>query len=304
MTRSRCTTFFARAAIVPLAALAVAGYGGVSSANVSTAPQEATKAKPATVRVAKTNLGKILVNSKGRTLYLFQADQGTTSVCADACAANWPPLKNAAPKAGKGAKSSLLTTSTRADGKTQVVYNGHPLYTFQADTKAGNTNGQGRECLRRPLVRALTRRGTRSPARRRPLAVAAARAVPLATSAPARLSRSAAGNQPVVPAATVDQSAHIAGSGAIEMVARGVVMCGPSSRALESQHVSRSPPVAPPGEIRRIPIVRRFLPESPRHGRRTTTGWMRRPRLHLEPETVDKDAQSVALTDDVLCTCG
>jgi predicted lipoprotein with Yx(FWY)xxD motif len=143
MTRSRCTRFLARAAIVPLAALAVAGYGGVSSASVSTAPQEATKAKPATVRVAKTNLGKILVNSKGRTLYMFQADQGTTSACNDACAVNWPPLENAAPKAGKAAKSSLLTTSTRADGKTQVVYNGHPLYTFQADTKAGNTNGQG-----------------------------------------------------------------------------------------------------------------------------------------------------------------
>ena len=143
MTRSRCTTFFARAAIVPLAALAVAGYGGVSSASVSTAPQEATKAKPATVRVAKTNLGKILVNSKGRTLYLFQADSGTTSACADACAAAWPPLTSAAPKIGKGAKASLASTATRSDGKPQVVYNGHPLYTFSGDKKAGNTNGQG-----------------------------------------------------------------------------------------------------------------------------------------------------------------
>jgi predicted lipoprotein with Yx(FWY)xxD motif len=143
MTRNRYIRFLARTAVVPLAALAVAGYGGVSYAKGSTAPQDATKGKAATVRVAKTNLGKVLVNSKGRTLYMFQADQGTTSACNDACAVNWPPLENAAPKAGKGAKSSLLTTSTRADGKTQVVYNGHPLYTFQADTKAGNTNGQG-----------------------------------------------------------------------------------------------------------------------------------------------------------------
>jgi predicted lipoprotein with Yx(FWY)xxD motif len=142
MIRNRCTRFLVRAAVVPLAALAVAGYGGVSYANGSTAPQEATKGKAA-VRVAKTNLGKVLVTSKGRTLYMFQADQGTTSACNDACAVNWPPLENSAPKAGKGAKSSLLTTSTRADGKTQVVYNGHPLYTFQADTKAGNLNGQG-----------------------------------------------------------------------------------------------------------------------------------------------------------------
>jgi predicted lipoprotein with Yx(FWY)xxD motif len=142
MTRSRCTTFFARVAIVPLAALAVAGYGGVSSASVSTAKQEATKAKPATVRVAKTNLGKILVNSKGRTLYLFQADSGTTSACADACAAAWPPLTSATPKVGKGAKASLASTATRSDGKPQVIYNGHPLYTFSGDKKAGNTNGQ------------------------------------------------------------------------------------------------------------------------------------------------------------------
>jgi len=143
MTRSRCTRFLARTAVVPLAALAVAGYGGVSYASGSTAPQEATKSQAATVRVAKTNLGKVLVNSKGRTLYMFAADQGTTSACNDACATNWPPLENATPKAGKGVKASLVSTSTRADGKTQVVYNGHPLYTFQVDKKAGQTNGQG-----------------------------------------------------------------------------------------------------------------------------------------------------------------
>src|SRR6266511_5450983 len=72
MIRSRCTTFIARAAFVPLVALAVAGFGSVSYASASPAPQEATKAKAATVRVAKTSLGKILVNSKGRALYLFQ----------------------------------------------------------------------------------------------------------------------------------------------------------------------------------------------------------------------------------------
>jgi predicted lipoprotein with Yx(FWY)xxD motif len=143
MTRNRCTSFLARAAVVPLAALAVAGYGGVSYANGSTTPQEATKAKPATVRVAKTKLGNVLVNSKGRTLYMFQADQGTTSACNDACATQWPPLDNATPKAGKGAKASLVSTSTRADGKQQVVYNGHPVYTFLVDKKAGDTNGQG-----------------------------------------------------------------------------------------------------------------------------------------------------------------
>jgi predicted lipoprotein with Yx(FWY)xxD motif len=143
MTRSKRITFLARAAVVPLAALTFVGFGA-GAAGASTAPEAAAKAKPATVRVAKTDLGKVLVNSKGHTLYMFLADQGTTSACSGACAANWPPLRaSGTPKAGKGAKTSLLSTSPRSDGKAQVVYNGHPVYTFQKDTKAGDTTGQG-----------------------------------------------------------------------------------------------------------------------------------------------------------------
>ena len=144
MTRSKRITFLVRAAAVPLATLTFAGYAGIAAAGASTAPQAAAKAKSATVRVAKTDLGKVLVNSKGRTLYLFQADQGTTSACSGACAANWPPLRaSGTPKAGKGTQASLLATSPRPDGKAQVVYNGHPLYTFQGDKKTGATTGQG-----------------------------------------------------------------------------------------------------------------------------------------------------------------
>ena len=143
MTRSKRITFLVRAAAVPLAALTLAGYG-VGAAGASTAPEAVAKAKPATVRVAKTNLGNVLVNSKGRTLYHFLADQGTTSSCSGACATNWPPLRaSGTPKAGKGTQASLLSTSPRSDGKAQVVYNGHPVYTFQGDKKAGDTSGQG-----------------------------------------------------------------------------------------------------------------------------------------------------------------
>ena len=143
MTRSKRIRFLTRAAVVPLAALTFAGFGA-GAAGASTAPEAAAKAKSATVKVAKTDLGNVLVNSKGRTLYHFLADTGTTSTCSDACAANWPPLlASGTPKAGKGAKASLLSTSPRSDGKMQVVYNGHPLYTFQKDKKAGDTTGQG-----------------------------------------------------------------------------------------------------------------------------------------------------------------
>lgn len=88
-------------------------------------------------------LGTILVDGKGRTLYLFQADKTDKSTCTGACAGAWPPLlTKGQPKAGTGAKSNLLGTSKRSDGTTQVTYNKHPLYFFAGDSKPGQTNGQ------------------------------------------------------------------------------------------------------------------------------------------------------------------
>jgi predicted lipoprotein with Yx(FWY)xxD motif len=89
-------------------------------------------------------LGKILVDSRGRTLYLFKKDSRTKSACSGACASAWPPLRTSGkPTAGSGAKASLLGTIKRSDGKPQVTYHGHPLYTFVMDKKSGETNGEG-----------------------------------------------------------------------------------------------------------------------------------------------------------------
>jgi predicted lipoprotein with Yx(FWY)xxD motif len=96
------------------------------------------------VSVANSGLGKILVNSRGLTLYLFQADAGTTSSCFGACAAAWPPLRaTGQPTVGNGANASLIGTTVRSDGNPQVTYNGHPLYLFIQDKKPGDTTGQG-----------------------------------------------------------------------------------------------------------------------------------------------------------------
>ena len=96
------------------------------------------------VLLGKTALGRILVDSKGITLYDFPADKGTTSVCYGACAALWPPLlTHGKPVAGPGVKQSLLGTTKRKDGKLEVTYNGHPLYYFVSDRKPGQTTGQG-----------------------------------------------------------------------------------------------------------------------------------------------------------------
>jgi predicted lipoprotein with Yx(FWY)xxD motif len=98
----------------------------------------------ATVAVANSKVGRILVDSKGITLYDFVADKGTTSVCYGACAALWPPLfTKGKPIAGKGVRASLLGTTKRKDGKLEVTYNGHPLYYFVTDRKPGQTTGQG-----------------------------------------------------------------------------------------------------------------------------------------------------------------
>ncbi|HEX4734962.1 MAG TPA: hypothetical protein VH247_11145 [Thermoleophilaceae bacterium] len=136
MTRSRSLTSLAGAAAISLTALALAacGAGGTGS----------TGGGNTTVGVSTTGVGKVLVDSKGRTLYLFEKDSGMKSACAGACAAAWPPLlAKGEPTAGSGAKASLVATTKRSGGASQVTYNGHPLYRFQGDTKPGDTGGQG-----------------------------------------------------------------------------------------------------------------------------------------------------------------
>ena len=88
--------------------------------------------------------GEALVGSKGRALYLFQADKNGTSACTGACAAAWPPdVVTGQPQAGRGVSQSLLGTITRPDGTMQLTYNGHPLYYFTADAAGGTAHGQG-----------------------------------------------------------------------------------------------------------------------------------------------------------------
>ncbi len=146
MTRRFITTF-ATVAAVPLAALAIAGCGGNSSDTGAATPPSTTtttSGPTGTVNVASTDLGTILVNAQGRTLYLFQKDTGTTSECTGACATAWPPLHAAGkPTVGGGATASMAGTTKRSDGVTQVTYNGHPLYLFSGDTQAGETTGEG-----------------------------------------------------------------------------------------------------------------------------------------------------------------
>ncbi|HEU4392316.1 MAG TPA: hypothetical protein VFR04_01635 [Solirubrobacterales bacterium] len=88
-------------------------------------------------------VGPVLVDSAGFTVYDFHKDKGTTSSCYGACAKVWPPvLTEGAPQVGEGASASKLGTTKRKDGTVQVTYAGHPLYTYTADSKPGEANGQ------------------------------------------------------------------------------------------------------------------------------------------------------------------
>src|ERR1700751_2283870 len=108
-------------------------YGlGIASAS-SNSPGGGAK-----VGVASSKLGRILVDGRGRTLYLFEKDKNGRSTCSGVCAGFWPPLvAKGGPLAWKGAKASLLGTTRRADGHLQVTYDHHPLFAFVKDTSKG-----------------------------------------------------------------------------------------------------------------------------------------------------------------------
>jgi predicted lipoprotein with Yx(FWY)xxD motif len=144
-------------ALTLIAILAVAGCGGNDSSSSSGGPygggssestgtstaSESGGGQAAVITAANApKLGRIIVDSKGFTLYDFHKDKGTTSSCYGACAQVWPPLTTEGkPQTGEGAMASKLGTTKRKDGTVQVTYAGHPLYTYTADTKPGDTTG-------------------------------------------------------------------------------------------------------------------------------------------------------------------
>ena len=123
--------------------LAIAALALVAS--LPLAASAGAAGKGATVKTGKAGgLGQVIVGASGMTLYDFHKDKGKTSSCYGQCAENWPPLlTNGSPKASGGAMSSLLGTTKRKDGTTQVTYKGHPVYRFVGDSKPGEANGNG-----------------------------------------------------------------------------------------------------------------------------------------------------------------
>jgi len=112
-------------------------------AAVAAAPAPAASGT-ATLKLAKVGkLGRVVVNSSGVTLYMFEKDKAGKSACYGACAKVWSPvLTTGRPHAAHGLKASLLGTTKRRGGAKQVTYDHHPLYTYDDDHGPGTAKGQ------------------------------------------------------------------------------------------------------------------------------------------------------------------
>jgi predicted lipoprotein with Yx(FWY)xxD motif len=124
------------------AAVLVVNTGALAMPAARTSGQ-ATAVKISTRAVPK--LGVVLVNSKGRTLYMFVPDKQTKVTCVRTCAAIWPPAKlqsGAKAVAAGQAKQSLLGSDRNPSGGRVVTYNKWPLYTYVSDSAAGQARGQ------------------------------------------------------------------------------------------------------------------------------------------------------------------
>jgi predicted lipoprotein with Yx(FWY)xxD motif len=144
----RKTTLFIAAVAAAAIGLLATGCGGPAYSTGSygsPAPASAaTRIAAAAVGLRNTPLGRIAVDSTGRTLYLFEKDKSHRSACYGQCATYWPPLlTHGKPMARAGAKQALLGTIRRADGSRQVTYAGHPLYRYVQDQQPGQTTGEG-----------------------------------------------------------------------------------------------------------------------------------------------------------------
>jgi predicted lipoprotein with Yx(FWY)xxD motif len=148
MPRNKRIGFLAAGASISLIALVAAGCGGDDNGDGTPAASESpntASGQAATIDAhGEGNLGTILVDSQGRTVYLFEKDSGTKSSCFGGCASAWPPIRaSGKPTVGSGLDASMVGITPRSDGQAQVTYNGHPLYLFAGDQSAGETNGQG-----------------------------------------------------------------------------------------------------------------------------------------------------------------
>ena len=124
----------------PAASSAPAPSSAPASSSAPAGGSSASGAAQATAEGLKTaSVGgvTVLTNARGFVLYSFAPDTATKSACSGACAKAWPP------QPAPATVTSPYTSIKRSDGSTQLVFDGHPLYTYIADTTPGTASGNG-----------------------------------------------------------------------------------------------------------------------------------------------------------------
>jgi predicted lipoprotein with Yx(FWY)xxD motif len=111
-----------------------------AAAEETTTP--ATEPMAEGVHIAETDVGAVLVDAEGFTLYIFTNDTGGTSSCNEGCIENWPAVPGDT-AIGADLDTSLFGTTARDDGSEQLTVNGMPLYRYVPDEAPGDVNGQG-----------------------------------------------------------------------------------------------------------------------------------------------------------------
>jgi predicted lipoprotein with Yx(FWY)xxD motif len=135
------------------AALAGCGSSGSTSTKSTSTTSAASTSAPAAKSISLSvrslpTVGAVLVDAEGRTLYIFEPDKQSKVTCVSSCASLWPPLKLGSGQSAVGPRqlrASLLGSDPDPEGGRVVTYAGWPLYTYAADTAAGEDRGQGIE---------------------------------------------------------------------------------------------------------------------------------------------------------------
>jgi predicted lipoprotein with Yx(FWY)xxD motif len=140
-----------RIRLLPIGMILAATFAGCASstssaqdepastrAPIATAAASTAGAKGPKLKITASDYGQILTSGRGRSLYLFTADQGKASNCSGDCATAWPPyIIKSKPVAGPGARSGKIGTTRRSDGSLQATYAGHPVYFYEGDDEPG-----------------------------------------------------------------------------------------------------------------------------------------------------------------------
>jgi predicted lipoprotein with Yx(FWY)xxD motif len=145
--RSTAIAALGGAGLVMLAACSSGGstYGSGSGGSGSGSGASQVAHTTGSIAAATTPAGKVLVDPRGRTLYVFAPDPRGKSTCTGSCETYWPPVPGAdAKRGGAAAVTAKLGSIQRADGSSQLTVNGYPVYTYVGDHATGQANGQGK----------------------------------------------------------------------------------------------------------------------------------------------------------------